>query len=253
MKKVNFAVLIAVSSLLTTGCRGDEKRVYLYYPSHAEGTKLYVGVHQAKILRSGFYEFESDGKADEIGIRCEIKPGGGHFETSAVIVDTGTVVIDGMRNICYELKPYSDESRPLDSSRIIWYTDIYPKGTGDMIYKVRGGYQYIHVAWNRIKTHTIEMRFRAGLDSPYVWIKFLCYDSVFVSPETTAYLIEEPFPFTKQESFNLARRRVFKFYKGFRYYYGAFEVLPTDSAGRVRLRVSFSVVPKLGWTLPPGL
>ncbi len=141
---------------------------------------------------------------------------------------------------------------------IINYGDVYLNGTAIDTIKLGGSFRYLSpeerrcdYAYAYAETYSAEFRFTVRSDSPYVWVRPVGYNAVFVSPETTAYLIDSTFPFVEQDSFRLTHRRIVRFHIGKYYHYGAVELVPGGDSGWARLRVSFSVVPRLGWTMPP--
>ncbi len=244
-------------------CNPGGKFIILYPSFESRGTKLYVMLHTAQgDLPPGDCEF--DRKPDTAMVRCAVKDTAGngfkYFDTTVVFIDTTKIIIDGKRGLCdYIRVSYETYSKTLTlNHNIITSTYIPVYITTDDTYRLSGVLEYSGPEsdlWSECspysKTYNVEFSFILRSDFPYVWIKPLGHDPVFVSPETSAYMIDETFPLVEQDSFRLSRRRVFKFRYKKSYHYGSVELVPRVDSGWVRLRVSFSVVPRLGWTLPP--
>ena len=250
-----FVLMSSFLSFNSTDCGGVGK-AYVYYSSfESHGTKLYVKVHTAEVTGVEECSFIYDNEPDTTRVICAVY-NGSDIDRTIVFVDSTTIVLDGKNGICREVKPSNPGIDEYSYVITLWHKDIYVKTTTNDTHRVWRDFRYFspedeYCDEYYARKYELDLRFLVRSDSPYVWIKFLCYDSVFVSPETTAYLIEEPFPFTEQGSFRLARRRVFRLHLDGYYHYGAFELIPESDTGWAKLRVSFSVVPRLGWTLPP--
>ncbi len=105
------------------------------------------------------------------------------------------VVLDGKNGICREVKPSNPAIDKYSCAITLWHKDVYAKTTTNDTHRVWIDFGYFSPEDEYYaKEYELDLRFLVRSDSPYVWIKFLCYDSLFVSPETTVYLIEEPFP-----------------------------------------------------------
>ncbi|GEM_PF-4381797 len=266
MRRVLFFSLTLAASLTffnMTDCgwqpdSNSKTYAYIIYNSFtSEGTDLHVILKEARLYNDvPECSFYSDGKPDTATFTC-IRPDSTKYDTTLVFTDSTTVVLNGHNIICtrlYRNVSGEIETRPLLTQDVLEVGSVdVEKGTDDTV-SFSGGFFYpTEEIWcseydTDMYLFTFVLHLRS--DSPYVWIRPVGYDSVFVSPETTAYLIEEPFPFTATDSFRLAHRRVIKLHRGKFYHYGSVELV-SDSEGWATLRVSFSVVPKLGWTLPP--
>ena len=251
IRKLLFA-LVVVSSLaffnMTDCVRGI--KLYVYHPSFTSGgAELHVVVRTANDGVPGGCYFNYDGEPDTTQIRCYAGDVA-VFDTTVVFTDSTEVILDGRKGVCQALG-----GDFLDLNGVVESREFYVKTASNDTLNLRGGFQYFSGGERSCYDNEIywaEFRFSLRSDSPYVWIRPLGYDSVFVSAETTAYLIEEPFPFVREDSFRLTHRRLVRLHLGDRYHYGAVELLPADSGGWAKLKVSLSVVPGLGWTLPPA-
>ncbi len=254
MRRALFILLISAMSLafLNMPDCGLSESSYMFYVSpESRGKTLKVVFRQIVNDPPGGCAYVSDGEPDTATFSC-LKLDGSWYDTTVFFTDSTTVAIGGERAICQ----YFD-SPQIELWQIITKIDSLSIEVGTVeTLSISGLFSqptdskfcdYIH-----FENHESHLTLHVRSDSPYVWVKPLEYDSVFASAETTAYLIEEPFPFARMDSFRLERRRVLKVYKGEAYHYGSVELVPeSDSVGWATLRVSFSVVPKLGWTLPP--
>ncbi len=254
MRKILTGLLVVVSVLFfqATDC-GVSGKTYVYYPSFtSEMTNLRVIVRAAYDGPPGGCNITYDNEPDTARIECSVDSSGlsvAIVDTTVVFVDSAEVAIDGKGGICHFL----DAQFP-EINDVVKYKDIYVKNVTNDTIKLKGAFGYFdaeEVSCYYDKTYSAEFRFTVRSDSPYVWVRPVGYNAVFVSPETTAYLIDSTFPFVEQDSFRLTHRRIVRFHIGKYYHYGAVELVPGGDSGWARLRVSFSVVPRLGWTMPP--
>ena len=249
-----FVGIVVVSSLAffnMTDCGPDVGEFYIYHPSFtSQGRKLYVVIRAA--TRPDECYFNYDKKPDTAKVACSIDSSGSTvtvIETTVVFVDSAEIALDGKDGICHFLDAHFPEIND-----VVKYEDIYVRNATNDTIKLRGTFGYFdaeEVSCDYDKIYSAEFRFTVRSDSPYVWITPVGYNAVFISPETTAYLIDDTFPFVEQDSFRLTHRRIVRFHIGKYYHHGAVELVPGGDSGWARLRVSFSVVPRLGWTMPP--
>ena len=263
---MGFVVVSSFFLFLNIPDCGPGSLYIIMHPSfESRGTKLYVMLRTAVEGPPSFEcDFEYDRKPDTAMVRCAVKDTAGngfkYFDTTVVFVDTTKIIIDGKRGLCDYIDVfYKSYHGGLNLNYdIITSTYIPVYITTNDTYRLSGVLEYYDSeqrlssdCYSYYKTYNVEFSFILRSDFPYVWIKPLGHDPVFVSPETSAYMIDETFPLVEQDSFRLSRRRVFKFRYKKSYHYGSVELVPRVDSGWVRLKVSFSVVPRLGWTLPP--
>lgn len=256
-RKPLVALFVVVSLLFfqATDCGMDGGKIYVYHPSFSsQGTKLYVVIRAANYDPIAGCYFDYDKNPDTARIRCSIDSSGfsvAIVDTTVVFVDSAEVALDGKDGICYFL----DAQFP-EINDVLEYGYTYISDTTADTFKLAGSFHYFdsEEKWCNYdgESYYVELRLHVRSDSPYVWVRPVGYNAVFVSPETTAYLIDDSFPFVEQDSFRLTHRRIVRFHIGEYYHYGAVELIPGGDSGWARLRVSFSVVPRLGWTLPPA-
>ena len=255
MRRVLFFFLTLAASLTffnMTDCGSSESGYISYVSLESSGKDLKVILRQVSLSPVDYCSYDSDGRPDTTTFSC-VKVDGNVYDTTVIFTDSTVVTIDGHRALCQHF-----ESRYMELRQtIVKVESLNIDPTTSETLNVSGVFSYpsdsasdMHCNDTDFENYEFSLSLHLRPDSPYVWIRPVGYDSVFVSPETTAYLIEEPFPFTATDSFRLAHRRVIKLHRGKFYHYGSVELV-SDSEGWATLRVSFSVVPKLGWTLPP--
>jgi len=243
-------------------CAPGSLYIVMHPSFDSQGTNLYVMLRTAENSSPSIEcYFKYDRKPDTAMVRCGVKNASGsgftYIDTTVIFVDTTKIIIDGKRGMCDHIDVfYKSYHGGLNLNRnIIKSTYIPVYMTTNDTYNLSGYLEYYDPGQGEChlhyKTYDVEFSFILRSDFPYVWIKPLGHDPVFVSPETSAYMIDETFPLVEQDSFRLSKRRVFKFRYNKFYHYGSVELVPRVDSGWARVKVSFSVVPRLGWTLPP--
>ncbi len=255
MRKILTGLLVVVSVLFfqATDCGMERGKIYVYYPSFSsQGTKLHIMLRtgEGNPVGDSRCRFVRDNEPDTAIIGCSLVDSSG-FDTTVVFTDSTVVIIDGEKALC----SYIESS--IGTGDVLSYWDIYVHHSTNDTFRPPFVYGYFkYFKGNSCEEYDSEI-YQVALnlyvrsDSPYVWIRPVGYNAVFVSPETTAYLIDDTFPFVEQDSFRLTHRRIVRFHIGKYYHHGAVELVPGGDSGWARLRVSFSVVPGLGWTMPP--